>query len=171
MRRIDDEQQCAAFNRYIGLLWVINHQLGTALNIIAFRVELAESAAYYFELFNQAAGLVEEHGGMKPTRGSRNWRQRKGEITVPVLMRSVALEAKDDGLVQVRHLWQELLAYDQVVGDLASDFTARTLLHECKQALLEANRHLECIKMEVELPEPSEEDISSLREVACRLTS
>ncbi len=121
-RRIDDEHHRRAFNRYMGLLWVANHQLGATLSIIAFRVEIAENAAHYFELFNEAAGLVEEHEGMKPTRGRRNWRQRKGEITVPAFMRSVSLEAKDDGFEQVRHVWQELLSFEQVVDDLASDF-------------------------------------------------
>jgi hypothetical protein len=122
LRRIDDEQQRRAFNRYMGLLWVIKHQLGAVLSIIQSRVETAENHLHYFELFNQAAALVEEQEGVKPARGHRKWRQQKGEITVPAFLRSLALEARDDGSAQLRHLWQELQAFEQVVDDLASDF-------------------------------------------------
>jgi hypothetical protein len=134
LRRIEDEQQRRVFNRYMGLLWVANHHLAAFLSIIEFRVEVAESRAHYFELFNEAAGLVEEHEGIKRTRGDRKWRERRGEITVPAFMRSLALEARDDGNAQVRHLWQELLAFDEVIEDLSPDFAGEDpLLPDLRQ--------------------------------------
>ena len=65
LRRIDDEQERRVFNRYMGLLWVINHQLGATLSVIEYRVEIAESHAHYSELFNEAAGLVDEHEAVR----------------------------------------------------------------------------------------------------------
>jgi len=58
LRRIDDESQRRTFNRYMALLWAINHHLGAVASITSFRVEVVESAKYYFDLFNEAAGQL-----------------------------------------------------------------------------------------------------------------
>ena len=45
LRRIDDEVQRRAFNRYMALLWVANYHLGAIASITAYRVEVAEQDA------------------------------------------------------------------------------------------------------------------------------
>ncbi len=82
-------------------------------------------------------------------------------------------------VVNMSACWLAVREAEIVIDEAAEEFDgidplrpwARTLLDECKASLLEVNRHLECIKMEVELPEPSEEDIAELREIARRPTS
>jgi hypothetical protein len=127
LRRIDDEVQRRAFNRYMGLLWVANHHLGAIASITAYRVELAEQAAHYTEVFNQAAALIEEHNSLKPTRAVRDWR-RKELTTAPELLRGLALERKDEALAQIEHLWKETLALESMWTELAEDFAGEDIL-------------------------------------------
>jgi hypothetical protein len=121
LRRIDDESQRRAFNRYVALLWVSNHHLGAITSITAYRVDLVEDARSYFDLFNEAASLLEEAEGIKKTRGFKNWRRRK-QLTAPELLRSLALECREDGVRNLLHLWKEASAQQIVQDELAEDF-------------------------------------------------
>ena len=122
VRDIDDEQQRRAFNRYIALLWVINHHTGSAAAITAYRVEIAENERHRFDLLNEAADLLDEAEGNPPSKGRRNWRNGKGDIEVSVFLRSLALECRDEGVTLVVHLWQEVLALQELWRDLSVDF-------------------------------------------------
>jgi hypothetical protein len=119
---VDDPVQRKAFNRYMALLWVANHQLAAAAAVTAFRVEIAEAEQRRFQVLNEAAGLLEEAEGLPPSKGFRNWRERKTDVTVPEFLRSLALECRDDGVALTVHLWQELRALEQVWLDLASEY-------------------------------------------------
>ena len=127
LRRIDDELQRRAFNRYMALLWVANHHLGAVAAITAYRVELAEQAAHYFELFNEIAALIEEHHGLQPTRASRTWRTRE-LTTAPEVLRGLALERRDEAVQQVVHLWKETLALEAMWDELAEDFAGEDIV-------------------------------------------
>ena len=140
--RFEDETQRRAFNRYMALFWVANQHLGSIAGITAYRVELAENAAHYFELFNEVAGLFEEEQGLKPTRGTRNWRT-KDVVTVPEFLRSLALEARDNAVQQVEHLWKETLALEAVTSDLAEEFAGEDILvPEQRQRIVETQARL-----------------------------
>ena len=137
--RIDDEVQRRAFNRYMGLLWVANQHLGAIAGITAHRVELAENAAHYLELFNEAAGLIEEDNCMEQTKGNRNWRSKK-VVSVPEFLRSLAIQARDDAVANVTHLWKEMLALEAVTADLAAEFAGEDILLSEQQQRLEETR-------------------------------
>ena len=125
--RIDDAVQRRAFNRYMGLLWVANHHLGAIAAITAHRVEVAEQAAHYFELFNEVAGLIDEHEGLEPTKPDRNWRKRD-VISAPEFLRGLALERKDEAVAQVELLWKETLGIEAVWTELAEDFAGEDII-------------------------------------------
>jgi hypothetical protein len=122
LSRIEDPVQHKAFNRYIALLWVANHYLAAAAAITAFRVDVAEAEQRRYEVLNEAAGFLDEDLGTPPSKGFRNWRERKTDVTVPEFLRSLALECRDDGAALTVHLWQELRALEQVWQDLASEY-------------------------------------------------
>jgi hypothetical protein len=134
LRRIADEQQRKAFNRYVSLIWMTNHHVGAVANITAYRVYLVEDAGKYFKLFNEAASLLEEAEGVKRSRGYKDWRKRQ-TITGSELLRSLALECREDGITTLVHLWQELLAQELVRDDVASEF-------EGEDPLLPVNREV-----------------------------
>ena len=121
LRRISDEQQRQTFNRYVSLIWITNHHVGAVARITAYRVDLVEQARKYFDLFNEAAVLMEEAEGVKRSRGYKDWRKRP-TITGSELLRSLALECKEDGVQYLLHLWQELCAQELVTQDLAGEF-------------------------------------------------
>ena len=127
LRRIDDPVQRRAFNRYMALLWVANHHLGSIAAITSHRVELAENAAHYWQLFNEVAGLMEEEHGLKPSKPFRNWRARP-VVTVPGFLRSLALEARDDAVRTIEHLWKEALALESVWAELALEFDGEDIV-------------------------------------------
>jgi hypothetical protein len=137
--RIDDEVQRRAFNRYMGLLWVANQHLGAIAGITAHRIALAENAAHYWELFNEAAGLVEEQNGLEKTKGSRNWRSKE-VVSVPEFLRSLALQARDEAVANVTHLWKEILALEAVTAELAEVFAGEDILLPEQQERVDVTR-------------------------------
>jgi hypothetical protein len=161
LRRIDDEIQRLAFNRYIALLWIANHQIGAVASITNHRVELAEQAVQYWDLFNQAAGLIEEHEGLKSSKPSRNWRT-KAVITAPEFLRGLALERRDEAVETIELLWMETLALDAVWADLSQEFGGEDiLLPDCRDRHEESRERLTALARKVGLrrlpAEPSEE--------------
>ena len=165
LRRITDEQQRKAFNRYTSLLWLTNHHIGAVVNITAHRVELVEDALKYFELFNEAATLLEEAEGVKRSRGYKDWRKRPS-ITGSELLRSLALECREHGIRNLVHLWQELQAAEVVRDDIASEFEGedpllpayREIADEARAELLAAADAFSARKL---LPaEPGDEFVS-----------
>ena len=170
LKRIDDQVQRRAFNRYMALLWVANHHLGALSAITAFRVEVAEQAAFYFELFNEAADLIDEHDGLAPTKPARNWR-RKALITAPELLRGLALERKDEVVAQVELLWKETLGVEAVWAELAEDFAGEDLIMpDLRQRQEETQERLRVLAKRVGLrrlpSEPGDELTRSFHEAA-----
>ena len=139
LRRIPDEQQRRAFNRYVSLLWLTNHHIGAVVNITAYRVDIVKEARRYFDLFNEAAFLMEEAEGVKRSRGYKGWRKR-GSITGSEFLRSLALECKDDGIQHLVHLWQELLAAGVVRDDIAAEFEGEDPLLPAYREIVEETR-------------------------------
>lgn len=164
LRRIDDEVQRRAFNRYMALLWIANHHLGAIAAITSYRVELAEKAAHYCELFNEAAGLIDEEHGLKPEKGSRNWRGKKA-VSVPAFLRSLALEARDDAVQHTEHLWKETLSLERVWADLGEEFAGEDIvLPEFRQQATETQARLRAVAAKVGLRRlPSEPEAEMLQ--------
>ena len=167
LRRIDDPVQRRAFNRYMALLWVANHHLGAIASIISYRAELAEQAANDYALFNEVAGLVEEHEGLAPSKPTRNWRS-KGLVTVPEFLRGLALERRGKAVETVEHLWKETLALQAVCSELGEEFAAEDILlpafhqqdAETRERLKEAARKVGLRKLPAE---PGEEFVQLYR--------
>ena len=164
LRRIDDEVQRRAFNRYMALLWVANHHLGAVASITSYRVELAEQGARYFELFNETAALIEEHHGLKPTRASRTWRTKE-LTTAPEVLRGLALERRDEAVEHVEHLWKETLALEAAWDELAADFAGEDIvLPESRERHRETQDRLRAAAKQVGLRHlPSEPEEAMLR--------
>jgi hypothetical protein len=121
LHRIADEHERRAFNRYLSLLWITNHYLGAISGITSYRVELVEQAQHYADLFSGAADLLDEAEGGKRSRAYRNWRMRP-TVTASELLRSLALECREDARQQLAHLWQEVGAQELVRSDIAAEF-------------------------------------------------
>jgi hypothetical protein len=159
-----DEQQRRAFNRYMALLWVANHQLGANAAIIAFRVELAQKEHWRVQVLNQAAGLLDEDEGRPPSKAQRNWRKRKGPIEVPVFLRSLALECDDDCAELVQHLWREVLALEQVWQDLSAEFGGEDpVLPEHRERLKQTTEELRELAGDMgikKLPEQPDDELT-----------
>ena len=64
---------------------------------------------------------------MKRSRGYKDWRRRK-TITGSGLLRSLALECREDGIRHLVHLWKELCAQQTVREDLAEEFAGEDIL-------------------------------------------
>jgi hypothetical protein len=139
LRRITDEQQRKAFNRYTSLLWLTNHHIGAVVSITAYRVDLVQDARKYFDLFNEAAALLEEAEGVKRSRGYKDWLKRPS-ITASEMLRSLALECRKDGIRHLVHLWQELLAADVVRDDIAAEFEGEDPLLPAYREIVEGAR-------------------------------
>ena len=139
LRRIADEQQRQAFNRLVSLIWMTNHHIGAVANITAYRVDLVEDAQRYFNLFNEAASLLEEAEGVKRTRGYKDWRKRQS-ITAAEFLRSLALECREDGISVLVHLWQELLAQQLVRDDIAAEFDGEDPLLPVNREVIDDTR-------------------------------
>jgi hypothetical protein len=159
LRRISDAQQRQAFNRFVSLLWMTNHHIGAIVNITAHRVQLVEDAKKYFELFNEAAALLEEAEGVKRSRGYMDWRKRE-QITASEMLRSLAIECRNEGIKHLIHLWQELQAQQLVRDDIASEFEGedpllpayREIVEEARAELLSAADTFSARKLLPEVP-------------------
>jgi hypothetical protein len=166
LRKIDDPVGRVAFNRYMAVLWIVDHQLGTVLNAVTLRLEAAEMVAYQHDLLNEAAGLVEEQEGVGPAKARRNWRDQE-EITVPSLLRGVALESRHRGVQAVSYLWQELIAIRSLWAELAREFAGEEPVSaELRSRADEAEAALRAlaVRLKVRLPvEPTVEVTDAYR--------
>lgn len=129
IRRIEDEEQRRAFNRYMALCYVINTELAARCHIIAALTEALDRYRYLFGLLREAAGLVEEAQGMeKPAKASRAWRSRP-EVSIPEVLRGVAEEVRHEALNRLGLHWKELRALESVWAELATEFEGEDPLH------------------------------------------
>jgi hypothetical protein len=67
--RFDDPQQRRAFDRYMGLGFVINRELGNASLVLHERVAAVEQSCRYYLLFSEAARQAEEQEGIAEPKG------------------------------------------------------------------------------------------------------
>lgn len=130
---------------------------------------MAEQAAHYYELFNQAAALIEEYEGLKPTKPSRNWR-KKDVVTAPEFLRGLALERKDETVAVVEQLWEESLALEAVLVELAEDFSGEDIvLPEFRERHAETRARIQAAARQValrHLPDaPDDELLRSYKDV------
>lgn len=171
VRRIADPDQRRAFDRLMGLGYVINRELGAVCQIIESHVDALDSVLYPLRLLNQAAGLLEEaEGAAKPANDDRNWR-RKGDTTVPEFLRGVAEELRVETLRDLASIWRQVRALELVWDELASEFGGVDPVHPSLRAKTAAlATRLRAIASELggkrRLGEPDEVMLDQLRATA-----
>jgi len=120
--RFDDDQQRRVFNRYAGLAYVVNREFGSALTVIEERVDGAELARHYFELFSEAASQMEAQEGIEtPVKPAKGWRELES-LMPSLLFRGLAAEMKQQALDGLVWRWRELRALETVWDELAGEF-------------------------------------------------
>jgi hypothetical protein len=115
------ESEQRAFRRYMGLVYVINRQLGSVCNVILSRAQSLESASYHYRLLNDGAFLLEKEHSLKRRKPVPDWRTRKN-VEVNTFLRSVAEELRLESLDDMRLRWHEFRALEAVWEELAEEF-------------------------------------------------
>ena len=165
VRRSLPREQLREFNRYLGLCYVANADLGIVLHVLSIQVERFENESYRLSELSGAADLLEkempeEVAKEPPVRG---WRRRE-RITVPEFLRGVHEELRASLFRDARYRWQELRALETVWEDIAADFEGEDPVHPDLRAKLdETERRLRALIQELtpakrtkKLPEPTE---------------
>jgi hypothetical protein len=147
LSRIADSQQNKAFNRYVALVYVINHELGALCYTASGFSQFLEHYAAQVRLLEEAADELEKAHGLEPVRKPRDWRTA-GEMQVNEFLRSLARELKRDLGDVLAQRWSEIGALEQVWDELAGEFGGedpvrpdlRSQAAETRERLLELAR-------------------------------
>jgi hypothetical protein len=121
LARINDPQQNKAFNRFVALVYLINHELGALCYTASGFSQFLDSSADQIRLLEQAAAMMEKDNGLEPVKRPRDWRSA-GEMTVPEFLRSLALELRQELVASLVLRWSEVGAVEQMWSELASEF-------------------------------------------------
>jgi hypothetical protein len=167
LSRISDLQQNKAFNRYIGLIYVINETLGALCYTGSAFSRFLDDSANQIRLLEQAAGMLETDLGVEQVKRPRAWRTA-GEMPVSEFLRSLALELRHDLTTTLAQRWRELGALEQVWGELAEEFGGedpvspelRTMAEETRQRLMALAREFDGKRR---LADPDEDTLAEMR--------
>jgi hypothetical protein len=118
--RIADPQQDKAFNRYVGLLYVINRELGAVCHTVSGWSEFLDYSARQVRILDAGAAILEEDNQIERVKRPRDWRKEKMEI--PEFLRSLAQDLRRDLVISVAQRWSEVGAIEQVWQELAQEF-------------------------------------------------
>ena len=158
LNRIDDERERRAFNRYMGLFYVVNIELDGMLHSLLYQVQrLAEQATP--ELLREAAGMVEEQTGDKADpKVVKAWRRAK-IVNATEFFLGVAEEVRASLLEDVLQRWRELGSLEAVWEELSQEFDGESLLlpelrEKVEQARAELQEQLQRLGEPRRLPGP-----------------
>lgn len=122
-------EQARQYDRYAGLAYVANAELGALCRVITTNVEMLEFQEEQISLLGQAATQLEEQWPddvrANPVRG---WRKRS-HTTVPEFLRGLEAEMRQElhGALLLRH--KELRALESVWAEIAAEFDGEDVAH------------------------------------------
>jgi hypothetical protein len=127
LRGIGDQRERRAFNRYMGLLYVVNCELDAMLQSVLYALEQLAGWTN-LELLREAGALAAtELGEQADPRVVKNWRKAK-EVKVTEFLLGVAEEVRALELTQLLSLWREFRSLEAVWLELAAEFDGESPL-------------------------------------------
>jgi hypothetical protein len=150
-------EQNREFDRYAGLSYVANGELGALCRAIQSQVEGLDAQRLQIEELERAAALLEEEFGLEKQGRLRGWR-RKESVTVPEFLRGLALELRDE------IVWNEI----------AQEFDGEDPVHaELRQRAADTGELARSLAFQVgrrrrSLPRPSDEITAEVRDLVDR---
>jgi len=172
LRRPVPAEQRREYNTHMALLFVGRWQLDVFAQVLVSQVESIAFDLERMELLDRAAAMLEEdHPEYVAVERVRPWRKqtRGGTVTVPLFLRSLAEEVREDAFKEVCVRWQELKAMEIVAEEIAQHFDGeeplpaetRTRLESCKETLTRLNAGL--FNKPRRLPEPTPQLLEEVR--------
>lgn len=129
LTRAMPQEQRHQFNKFMGLAFVAGCQFGCLVNVIANQVEDLRFDLERISLLDQAAGILEEDDPESiAAHPVRAWRKQK-RVGVPVFLRGLAVEMREDAYKELTLRHQELCAVDAVTAEMGENFDGEDLLH------------------------------------------
>jgi hypothetical protein len=127
LRDIGDLRERRAFNRYMGLLYVVNSELDGMLHGVLYALERL-AARRSLELLREAGALAAaDLGEQADPSVVRNWRKAKA-VSVTEFLLGVAEDVRAQELAELLSLWREFRSLEAVWRELAAEFDGESLL-------------------------------------------
>ena len=117
--RFADRAQGRIFDRYMGLAFIANRELGHVLLTLSAHTDRLETHRTHALLFDSAVKQIEEQEG--PSRTPRDWRKLE-TMSASELFRGLTKDARNDAVALLIHLWRELAALEVIWAELATEF-------------------------------------------------
>ena len=117
--RFADRTQGRIFDRYMGLAFIANRELGHVLLTISAHTDRLETHRTHALLFDSAVQQIEEQEG--PSKTPRNWRKLES-MSAGELFRGLAKDARGDAVALLLHLWSEVAAVEVIWAELTTEF-------------------------------------------------
>jgi hypothetical protein len=168
LKRFNDRGEQRAFNRYMGLFFVVNSELGTLLQSILSHVQRLEEHVT-LEILRDAARLAEQETGERADpKVVKRWRKSK-EVNIPELLLGLAEEVRALLLGDVLARWQELRALELAWQGLSSEFEGESLLlpevgQWTAEARLKLLAQVERLSGPRRLPEPEPDLVEAVQD-------
>jgi hypothetical protein len=117
--RFADRTQGRIFDRYMGLAFIANRELGHVLLGLSAHTERLENHRTYTLLFDSAVEQIEEQEGTSKT--PKDWRKLE-TLSTGELFRGLAKDARTDAVALLTHVCSELAAVEVIWAELTTEF-------------------------------------------------
>jgi len=166
-------EQRHQFNRYMAPTFVAGCHFDVLVNVITSQIDNLSFNLERIDLLDRAATMLEEDHpediASQPVRAWRQMSKSKGLVTVPIFLRAVAEELRQDAFKELSVRWRELRAVEIVAEEIAQSFDGEDPLHPDIRARLvtgaavakETNASL--FPRPRRLPEPEEDFLDRTR--------